>query len=156
MGCDAGAQRGAASHECTGLRNWLADRLERSPSPTTAASARPAASCCPYAGAGAGCPLLSPALGEAVLGLAPSPEQHSGSATLPAHGTPTAGVPWKQDAGVDQGAVAGPSLLGPLTYWSAAAWARTPRRAAGESCSPGEPSSPPRPPWGVWGVSPPS
>ena len=46
-----------------------------------------------------------------------------------------------------------PSPAGPLTYWSAAAWARTARGALVESCSPGEPCSPPRPPWGGWGVS---
>lgn len=121
--------------------------------------AGPAASRCPYPGVGAGSPLLSAALGEAVLGPAPSPEQPSGSATLPARETPAAGVPGKQDPGVAQGAVADPappSLVGPLTYWSAAAWARTPRGAPVESCSPGEPCSPPRPPWSGWGVSPPS
>ena len=46
-----------------------------------------------------------------MLGPAPSPEQHSTSAVLPAHGTPTAAVPGKQDPGVGQGA--GPSPAQP-------------------------------------------
>ena len=83
------------------------------PVPPPLSSARPAASCCPYPGAGAGSPLLSPVLGEAVLGPAPSPEQHSGSAVLPASATPTADGLGKQDPGIDQGAITGPSPAQP-------------------------------------------
>ena len=75
--------------------------------------ARPAASCCPYPAAGAGSPLLSPTLREAVLGQSPSPKQHSGSAVLPTRGTATADVPGKQDPGVYRGAVAVPSPAQP-------------------------------------------
>ena len=58
-----------------------------------------------------GPPLLSPALGEAVLGPAPSPEQPwpLGSIMPTTHGTPTASAPGKRDPGVEQGALAGPS-----------------------------------------------